>query len=87
VFFSDHITSPSAIMMPVERLIAVCKKFGALVMVDGAHAPGQIPLNLNQLVALGADFYTGTFNNFIGAHAPGQNDPSQPSMSWVHYLI
>jgi isopenicillin-N epimerase len=59
VFFllSDHITSPSAILMPVERLIAVCKKFGALVMVDGAHAPGQIPLNLNQL---GADFYTGT---------------------------
>lgn len=55
--FTDHITSPSGILMPVGRLVEVIHRHEAMVMVDGAHAPGQVPLNLNKL---NADFYTGT---------------------------
>ncbi|CAG2234078.1 unnamed protein product [Mytilus edulis] len=56
----DHITSPSAIRMPIEKLIPLCKEFGVLSLIDGAHAPGQIPLNLKEL---DADFYTVTTNS------------------------
>lgn len=58
----DHITSPSAILMPIAHLIPVCHKHGALVMVDGAHAPGQVQLNLN---TLNADMYTGNFHKWV----------------------
>jgi selenocysteine lyase/cysteine desulfurase len=37
--------------MPLEKLIPLCKEYGVLTMIDGAHAPGQIPLNLRQLDA------------------------------------
>ena len=55
-FYSDAISSCSAIRFPVPELLKVCREHGVLVHVDGAHAPGQIPLELE---ALGADFYTG----------------------------
>ena len=55
--FADLISSCSAILFPMAELIALCKEFNKLVLVDGAHAPGQVPL---QLETLGADFFTGT---------------------------
>lgn len=55
-FFIDHITSPTAIVMPIRRLIALCQEHNVLSMIDGAHAPGQLPLNLEEI---NADFYTG----------------------------
>ena len=52
----DHITSSTAIVMPIQRMIEVCRRRGILVFVDGAHAPGQVELNVE---TLGADYYTG----------------------------
>ena len=52
----DHVTSCSGIKFPLEKLIPEIHKRGRLVVVDGAHAPGQLPLNLE---ALGADYYIG----------------------------
>ena len=52
----DHISSPSAIVFPVQKICIELKKLGVLVLVDGAHAPGQNSLNVEEL---GADFYTG----------------------------
>lgn len=42
----DHITSPTSIVMPYRRLTQLCHAMGARVMVDGAHAPGQVPIPL-----------------------------------------
>lgn len=52
----DHITSPSAILMPVKELVELCHKHGIIAIIDGAHAPGHTTINLEEL---NADFYTG----------------------------
>lgn len=60
----DHITSGTAQVMPLEAMIAEARSFGAMVLVDGAHAPGQIDLDLRKL---DADFYTGNFHKWFMA--------------------
>jgi len=43
-------------LMPVKELVSVCRRHDVLVFVDGAHAPGQIELNVEDI---GADFFAG----------------------------
>ena len=50
----DHITSATGFVLPIAELIAACHARDVPVLVDGAHGPGQLPLNLNTLQA---DFY------------------------------
>ncbi|XP_048730048.1 uncharacterized protein LOC125647413 [Ostrea edulis] len=58
----DHITSPTALVFPVKKMIAECRKRGVLVLIDAAHAPGQLEINLEQL---DPDFYTGNFHKWV----------------------
>ncbi len=60
--FLSHITSATALILPVEEICARARAEGILTIIDGAHAPGQLVLDLTEL---GADIYAGNFHKWL----------------------
>lgn len=62
VIYLSHITSPTALCLPVKEICHRARLNGILTVIDGAHAPGQLEIDLP---ALGADFYTGNCHKWL----------------------
>ena len=60
--FISHITSTTALILPVKEICDRAKELGLMTIVDGAHVPGHIPLKINDL---NADIYTGACHKWM----------------------
>lgn len=92
VLVVDHITSGSALILPVREIVARAHAAGVRVLVDGAHAPGALPLDIP---ALGADWYTGNLHKWamsprssgiLWAGPAAQRELHPPVISWGYGL-
>ena len=60
----DHITSGSALVIPVKQIVELCHRAGVPVLIDGAHGPGQVDLDVSDI---GADWYVGNCHKWLCA--------------------
>lgn len=88
LFFFSHILSPTGLVLPAADLCAQARRRGITTVVDGAHAPAMIPLDVSKV---GADFYTGNCHKWMLAPTgagflvigPGNEDRLEPlHVSW-----
>jgi isopenicillin-N epimerase len=64
VIFISHITSPTGLIFPVSKICQRAREAGIIIIIDGAHAPGQIPVNMGDI---NADIYTGACHKWLMA--------------------
>jgi len=84
----SHVTSPTAIILPIERICREARRRGIAVCVDGPHAPAQVPLSLG---TLSCDFYTASLHKWVSAPLgsgflfvapPWHSRVEAPQLSW-----
>lgn len=70
----EHVTSPTALVLPAQRITEKLRSLQIDVLIDGAHAPGMVEVDVS---AVGATFYTGNCHKWLCA-------PKGAGFLWVH---
>jgi isopenicillin-N epimerase len=92
LLFLSHVLSPTGLVLPVREICAEARRRGVLTVIDGAHAPAMIPLDVE---AIGADFYAGNCHKwllaphgtgflYLGGGSEDRLQPMQVSWGWHH---
>lgn len=85
IIFLSHITSPTALIFPVEAVCQRARQEGIFTMVDGAHVPGQLELDLS---AIGADVYSGNCHKWLCApKGAGFLHVREEHQAWIDPLV
>jgi isopenicillin-N epimerase len=85
IIFISHIPFSLAVIMPVKEICRRARAAGLISIIDGAHAPGQIPIDLNEL---GADIYFGACHKWLSAPKGSSFLYASPqAQAWVDPLI
>jgi isopenicillin-N epimerase len=90
--FFSHVLSPTGLVLPVRQMCTEARRRGVLTMIDGAHAPAMVPVNLNELEC---DFYGGNCHKwllaptgsgflYMGKGSEDRLQPLQVSWGWRH---
>jgi isopenicillin-N epimerase len=91
LFFFSHVLSPTGLVLPAKELCAEARRRGIVTVVDGAHAPVYVPLNVSDV---NADFYGANLHKWLLAPSgagflvigPGNEDRLQPlHVSWGYH--
>src|SRR5262249_39663301 len=61
----SHVTSPTALVFPIATIAAALNERGIEVLIDGAHSPGQVPIDLDELERAGVTYYAGNGHKWI----------------------
>ena len=64
VVYVSHITSSTGLVLPLDEIVTRARSLGLVTIVDGAHAPGHVPVDLARL---GADYYSGNAHKWLNA--------------------
>lgn len=63
----DHVTSPTGLVFPVSEILGMCSERGVDVLVDGAHGPGMLDVDLTRMSEEGATYYVGALHKWCCA--------------------
>ena len=85
VIYLSHITSPTALIFPIKEICRRAREAGILTVIDGAHAPGQLRLDMQDI---GADIYTGNLHKWLCTpKGTGFLYVRPEHQSWVESLV